>query len=170
MVRPRERPSPYFQHFCLRARARYAYERAIGTVSAVEKILDRLEGVRASGSGRWMARCAGHPDRTPSLSIREMPDGRVLLNCFSGCEVGDVLAAIGLQLSDLFDRPLAHHLAPIRHGFSARELIELTSHEAQVAALLAADAQKRPLTADEAVRLAQAADRLCTARALAHGR
>jgi hypothetical protein len=139
-------------------------------VSAAAKILDRLQRVRQSGEGRWIACCPAHDDKTPSLSVRETPDGRILLNDFGGCEVDDVLAALGLSFGDLFDKPLAHHLPPVRRGFSARELIELTSHEAQVAALLAADARTRPLTDVETERLAQAADRLSTAQAMVHGR
>jgi hypothetical protein len=89
-------------------------------MSAIDKVLDRLQAVKRTGEGRWMARCPAHPDKTPSLSIREMPDGRVLLYDFGGCGNGDVLSAMGLRMSDLFNGPLAHHLPPIRGGFTAR--------------------------------------------------
>jgi hypothetical protein len=138
-------------------------------VTAATKVLDRLTGVKQTAPGRWMARCPAHEDRSPSLSIRETEQGSCLLHCFGGCPNGDVLAAIGLRMSDLFDRPLAHHLPPIRGGFSARELLELNAHEATVAALLAADAQVRPLTDSERGRLAQAADRLGKAQAMVNG-
>ena len=65
-------------------------------------ILDRLEGVRLTGDGKWIARCPAHEDRSPSLSVRECDDGRVLVHCFPGCQVGDVTAAIGLRVCDLF--------------------------------------------------------------------
>jgi CHC2 zinc finger len=139
-------------------------------VSAVTKVLDRLIGAKQSGPGRWMAKCPAHEDRSPSFSIRETEDGRVLLHCFAGCANGDVLANLGLRMSDLFDKPLTHHLPPIRGGFSARELLELSSHEATVVALLASDAQIRTLTADELQRLVQAAARLGKVQELAHGR
>jgi DNA primase len=54
---------------------------------SVAALLDRLEGVRACGPGRWVARCPAHEDRSPSLSIRKKDDGTTLLHCFSGCEV-----------------------------------------------------------------------------------
>lgn len=66
------------------------------------RLLDRLDQVRDKGRDRWVARCPAHEDRKPSLSIAETPDGRVLVNCFSGCAVEDVLAAVGLTLEDLF--------------------------------------------------------------------
>lgn len=67
-----------------------------------ETMLARLEGIRSFGPSRWMARCPSHTDRTASLSIRECDDGRVLINCFGGCGAADVVAAVGLELSDLF--------------------------------------------------------------------
>jgi hypothetical protein len=93
----------------------------------------------------------------------------VLLYSFCGCDTSDVLAAIGLSLSDLFDKPLATCLPPIRGGFNARELLELLEHESSVAAMLAEQATRTPLTADEAARLLTAAGRIATARALTHG-
>jgi hypothetical protein len=138
-------------------------------VSTVDRVLDRLQKVRKSGEGRWMAKCPSHEDGGPSLSIREVDDGRVLIHCFAGCGAGDVLAAIGLRMSDLFDKPIAHHLPPIRGGFSARELLELNSHEANVASLLASDARRRSLTAAEIERLARAADRLAKAQVMLNG-
>ena len=117
-----------------------------------------------------MALCSSHPDKSPSLSVRELEDGRVLIHCFSGCGSADVLGAIGLSLADLFEKPIAHHLPAIRGGFNARELLELTAHESMVAALLVSDAQTRQLTTDENARLAQAAGRLGRARAMIYDR
>lgn len=68
----------------------------------VEQILDRLEYVRPTGSGRWMARCPAHTDGTPSLSVRQLSDQRILLHCFGGCGALDVLDSIGLEWADLF--------------------------------------------------------------------
>ncbi len=72
--------------------------------SAVERVLSRLNGVRKS-SGGWRATCPGHDDRSPSLSISEGHDGRVLLKCFAGCSVESVVAGMGLAMSDLFPAP-----------------------------------------------------------------
>ena len=52
--------------------------------SPTERALDLLEDVRQTGLDQWMARCPSHEDKTPSLSIREGDDGRVLLHCFAG--------------------------------------------------------------------------------------
>jgi hypothetical protein len=65
-------------------------------------LLERLQEVRSVGTGRWVARCPAHEDRSPSLSVRELDDGRVLLHDFAGCEVEAVLGAVGLNMAALF--------------------------------------------------------------------
>lgn len=105
-------------------------------MSAAEKLLQRLERVRQTGAHQWLARCPAHPDQSPSLSIAER-DGRVLVHCFAGCAVDDVLAAVGLSLGDLFDKPLDHHCPPLsRHEWQrqtqAREALSALSHEVRV--------------------------------------
>ena len=60
-------------------------------------IAEALGGRRVGPS--WMAHCPAHRDRTPSLSIRETDDGRVLVHCFAGCSQHDVINALtGLGL------------------------------------------------------------------------
>ncbi|MCA9312357.1 MAG: hypothetical protein KDA21_14180, partial [Phycisphaerales bacterium] len=67
----------------------------------MRKVLGRLEGVKRCGDG-FMALCPGHDDHTPSLSIREGKDGRVLIKCHAGCTNPEILTAIGLAQRDLF--------------------------------------------------------------------
>jgi hypothetical protein len=64
------------------------------------EIAARLNGHR-SGSG-WIAKCPSHPDRSPSLSIREGDAGRALVFCHAGCSVGAICAGMEIKLSDLF--------------------------------------------------------------------
>ena len=49
--------------------------------------LDRLDGVKRTGAGRWLARCPAHDDKRASLAVRELDDGRVLVHDFAGCAV-----------------------------------------------------------------------------------
>ncbi len=138
-------------------------------MNAIDKVLDRLQGVKKTGDRRYIAKCSAHEDKSPSLSVRETDDGRVLIHCFGGCGAVDVCESLGLTLADLFDKPIEHHLAPVRGGFNARELLELTSHEALIAAELADTATTRQLSPEEARRLIQAAARLLKARTFANG-
>jgi hypothetical protein len=140
-------------------------------VTPAAKIIDRLAKVRQTGPGRWLACCPAHEDNSPSLSIRELDDGRVLLNDFGGCQVGDVLAAMGLQLSDLFERPVGHSLPPTHSRIPARDILEIISEETSVVAMVAADLlAKKAITDDTWQRLATAASRIGAARDHVHGR
>lgn len=60
----------------------------------------------------WIAQCPAHEDRTPSLSIREGKDGRVLLHCHAGCSFQSVVAKLGLRSDDLFPPKLLNNLPP----------------------------------------------------------
>lgn len=69
-------------------------------------LLDRLQRVRKTGAGRWVACCPCHDSTSKaSLAVRELPDGRVLVHDFGGCAAEDVLAAVGLEFADLFPEP-----------------------------------------------------------------
>ena len=67
----------------------------------VGEFVERLEA-KPCGKG-WKAKCPAHEDHKASLSISEGGDGRVLLNCFTGCTAEDIVAALGLSVKDLFN-------------------------------------------------------------------
>src|SRR5579871_6279840 len=67
----------------------------------LQRVLERLDHVQRNGKG-LTARCPVHEDRHNSLSISEGKDGRVLLQCFAGCDTESIVKAIGLQMRDLF--------------------------------------------------------------------
>jgi putative DNA primase/helicase len=56
----------------------------------------RALGGRNVGQG-WTARCPAHDDRTPSLSIRDSDEDKVLVHCYAGCDQRDVIAALKEQ-------------------------------------------------------------------------
>jgi len=68
-----------------------------------EKLLERLEMVRKTGTGKWIARCPAHDDGTPSLSVTEIENGnRVLIHCRGGCGALHILESIGMDWSALY--------------------------------------------------------------------
>ncbi|MBT6485516.1 MAG: DUF3987 domain-containing protein [Planctomycetaceae bacterium] len=69
-------------------------------LSPIDLVLSKLSEAKQTSSG-GMARCPAHEDRSPSLSISEGDDGRVLLHCHAGCKTEDVVSAIGLKMADL---------------------------------------------------------------------
>jgi hypothetical protein len=136
-------------------------------MSPADRVLPLLSGVRRSGRG-WIARCPAHEDRSPSLSVREGDDGRLLLHCWAGCDAASIVGALGLDIRDLFpDRPNAPgggH-ARERKPWTAGELVLLAAYEAEHAAtlitLLRADLKAgRELDTAALARLFESADRL----------
>jgi hypothetical protein len=70
-------------------------------MSPLDRVLNRLESVQAQ-NGHFMALCPAHADRHRSLSVSEGEDGRVLIKCFTGCNFEDVVAAMGMETTDLY--------------------------------------------------------------------
>jgi hypothetical protein len=148
------------------------------TSRPVEELLGRLERVRPCGKG-WVARCPAHEDRTASLSVACGDDGRVLLHCFAGCASTAVLGALGLELRDLFDRPISDPSPEARralreHAIAAdmRAAVAAIGFEALVLRVAAEQVRQGVDLGDsDAARLDQALDRIEAARlALAPGR
>lgn len=68
----------------------------------IELLLSRLQGVKKiKGSDKWVALCPAHNDKTPSLSIRQLEDSRILINCWSGCGAINVLESIDMTFQHL---------------------------------------------------------------------
>ena len=103
-------------------------------IRPIEKLLPRLEKVRQTAPAKWMACCPAHDDRSPSLSIRELSDGQLLVNCLAGCGGADVVRAVGLGFHDLYpENPqITKGCAP---KFNAREVLEISKQETLVAAV-----------------------------------
>jgi hypothetical protein len=76
--------------------------------------VDQLDKSRTVGKDRWIACCPAHDDRSPSLSIRQLEDGRVLLHCFAGCSAQDVVESVGLRMTDLFPDELKNTRSELR--------------------------------------------------------
>ena len=104
----------------------------------VDAILQRCDKVRETGPGKWVACCPSHEDRSPSLAIKECSDGRTLIHCFAGCEVEDVLGAVGLTYSDIMPERLPEHrYKPMKPAFDARQVLAAVGHEVSVVAIIA---------------------------------
>lgn len=127
----------------------------------VESLLSRLDGVRKRSAGQWSAKCPSHDDGSPSLSIKEHSDGRILMHCFGGCAVRDVVDALGLDLEDLF--PPKADRAPVerRSLLTASQALEILAQESLLVATAAGNVSNGVrLSPDDRQRLFQAAGRI----------
>ena len=66
-------------------------------------ILTKLDKVRGNGK-RYRAKCpvSDQSSGDNTLSILFSTDGRTLIHCHAGCEASEILAHIGMTLSDLY--------------------------------------------------------------------
>jgi hypothetical protein len=129
---------------------------------SAEKLLERLKKVRCTGRGRWVACCPAHNDHNPSLSLRELDDGRVLMKCFAGCAVYDVVSCVGLDLSDLFPRReiVFGKGRPERRPFPAADVLRCIASEALVVMASAKSLLAGPLSEFDRKRLNVAVARI----------
>ncbi len=117
-----------------------------------QELVSRLERVTKTHDG-WTARCPAHEDDRPSLSIGVGDDGRVLLRCFAGCALEAILAALHLEVGDLFqrgpeDRPTQARGTPVpapQIGGAARWLKAARAlPDSEVARMFAAETRGGP--------------------------
>ena len=121
---------------------------------SADTLLARLEDVKKTGRGKWLACCPAHADRTPSLSVREMDDCRILVHDFGGCSVEEVLSAIGLTFDDLYPprRPTAVGYRSERRPWIPSDVFEIARHEIMIVSLIGCDLHKNKTIAEEDYR------------------
>lgn len=69
----------------------------------VERVLEALgDAAKPAGPKKWACRCPAHDDRRASLSVSVSSDGTAILKCHRGCGLAVILAALRLDLADLF--------------------------------------------------------------------
>jgi hypothetical protein len=97
----------------------------------IDNLLSRLEKVKQTTSDQFVACCPAHDDKSPSLSIRALPDGKILLHCFANCSIDNVLGSIGLSLEDLFPENYEQS-KPIKRKISSISVLEVIYFEGLV--------------------------------------
>ena len=129
---------------------------------SIDTLLSHLSKVKRTGKGRYLACCPAHSDKHPSLSIRELNDGRVLIHCFTGCNVKEILRATGLEFDVLYpEKPIGHFLHPEKRSFSAKDILEAIRHESLMVSVAASKiAQGEALAKEDYKRLMLASRRL----------
>lgn len=134
----------------------------------INKLLSRLERVKQTGQGRYIARCPSHDDKGPSLVVT-LADDKILLHCFAGCEVSSILDAVGMELHELFpERPLTNRK---QSRFNAYDVLKCLEREAVIILLAAGDCvATRSLSTDSLERVIAAHDRIKDACNLVWGR
>ena len=119
--------------------------------------------MRLRQPGQWSSCCPAHEDKSPSLSVRETPEGAVLLYCFAGCEVYAIVTALGMDISELFPPRKLSGQEPkrIQRLLTAGQALELLDAESNLVAIAATNVAKGiALTTNDLNRIKQAAGRV----------
>ncbi len=121
-----------------------------------------------SGKDEYQCLCPAHDDKTASLGIKELPDGRILIHCFAGCGANDILQSIGLKFDDIIPKRLGD-FKPVSKPFNPYGVLKSVSHEALLVAFVAFDiVNGKPLLLEDKDRLMVAVNRLRKAYHLCH--
>jgi hypothetical protein len=112
-----------------------------GHAMSLEIMLSRLNKVRKSSNNSWMATCPAHADNSPSLSIKDVGDDKLLLNCLAGCATEDILGALGMEWADIMppNQPKEHYVKPTKQRVYATDALRAIRHETQIVCLAAYD-------------------------------
>ena len=103
--------------------------------------------------------------------MRELDDGRVLIHCFAGCSVAEVLRSVGLDFDSLYPERSIEHGRGVARPFSALDALRCIAFEATLAAVAASNlAHGTPFSRADRMRLLQAAGRIHHALEVALGR
>lgn len=102
-------------------------------------LLGRLQGVRKTSDNQYKAKCPAHEDGKPSLSIGIKDNGKILLNCFAGCQCEDIVHGVGMRMADLMPDAMpswGKKTGNARCSIAPGDALELATHELIVAALV----------------------------------
>jgi hypothetical protein len=137
---------------------------------SADKLLSRLQRVKRTAPGRWIASCPTREDKSPSLAIREMDDGTILLHDFGGDSVQAILGAVGLSFTDLYPDKPGTVGRPVKRSFNASDVLSLVAFESAVAVIVISDVVRNDgATEEDLDRLLVAAQRLGHAAELCNG-
>lgn len=143
----------------------------------VDKLLSRLDGVQSTGKG-WRAYSPCDDGKSRSLSIAVGDDGRVILHDFKGYSAVEVVHAVGLELADLFEKPITSNMTPAqkrdlrerRLQSQWRAALDVLAFEATVVLMAVAKSCEEGITKADFERLKLAVERVADAREVLHAK
>ena len=118
-------------------------------------MLNHFDNVRESGANQYSCRCPAHADKSNSLGIKQGDEGRILLNCFAGCDVKSILDASGLKWKDILPDNKLYQAEGSK--FNPYSVLKMLRDEVLIIGLASADIRKgKSLNDKEHERLLEA--------------
>jgi hypothetical protein len=134
----------------------------------INDFLSYFEKSYRSGKDEYQCLCPAHQDKTASLSIKNLPDERILIHCFAGCAANDILEAVGLTFDDIVPKRLGD-FKPVSKPFNPYAVLKAISNETLLVALAGLEvANGKTLPQEDKDRLMIAVNRLREAYQICH--
>ena len=134
----------------------------------INDFLSYFEKSYRSGKDEYQCLCPAHQDKTASLSIKNLPDERILIHCFAGCAANDILEAVGLTFDDIVPKRLGD-FKPVSKPFNPYAVLKSISNETLLVALAGLEvANGKTLPQEDKDRLMIAVNRLREAYQICH--
>lgn len=140
-------------------------------MSAADAFIARLDKVKSTGHGRWRAPCPAHGSKGLTLAIREADNGGVLVHCFAGCTVDEIVGAVGLAVSDLFPpRDNIRYERQPRTGIHLADALACLVQDVRIVKIAATDIRSGvEISVDDWQTFDEAVRRICAVEGVAHG-
>jgi hypothetical protein len=103
---------------------------------------------RTSKNNQYQCLCPAHNDRTASLSIKFNDDGRVLMNCFAGCDIENIIGSVGLSFNDIIPNRI-DDLKPIGKIFNPYAVLKSLRDEIMIVLMMAISIRKKEQISNE---------------------
>jgi len=131
----------------------------------IEPLLSRVQKLKSTGKNRWLCACPSHTDKSPSLAISITDDGKVLINCFAGCDPYSILQSVGLDWDAVFpEKAISHREKPLKQVLYPSEALELMHYECLIVLVSAYSMQKGTLNQNDLERLEVSMQRISKAK------
>lgn len=124
----------------------------------LNQFANMLSKVRHTSNNSIVACCPAHTDKNPSLAITETND-KLLLKCFSGCSVSEILDSLGLDWDAIMPERVAEDKK--KTGIPALSILKALADEFEIVKYGISDYQnKKNLSNEDKERLSLAFDRI----------
>ena len=135
-------------------------------------LLNTLVKVKQTNHSTWIACCPAHDDKNPSLAIRQVDDGRILIHCFAGCPTESVLNAVNLSFSDIQPEQLnGNNFKPLKRIFNAHTALEILRYESLITLETAKSLDRGEILSEDSLerlkKCIERIERVCEAGGLA---
>jgi len=137
-------------------------------MSKLDNLLSRLKKVKKTGNDSFIACCPAHDDKSPSMTIREVENGKLLIHCFAECSIENIIGSIGLDFDDIMPDKVDDEIRRSRKiPFSPSDVLACVKADAKYLYLVFCDIDKgNALTPDNLEYAKRAAARIYSASEL----